>query len=77
MDLVFGFFKNACHMLWANGEINVNHKTTPPFNDWNIEKIAKQSFLTMIDCIDFKPCPCSLSLEYLLPYPYYMKTSMS
>jgi len=53
MDLVFGFFKNACHMLRANGEIHVNHKTTPPFDDWNIEKLAKQSFLTMIDCIDF------------------------
>lgn len=53
MDLVFGFFKNACHMLRANGEIHVNHKTTPPFNDWNIEKLAKQNFLTMIDCIDF------------------------
>jgi 25S rRNA (uracil2634-N3)-methyltransferase len=53
MDLVFGFFKNASHMLRANGEIHVNHKTTPPFNNWNLEKLAEQSFMTMIECVDF------------------------
>ncbi|XP_057433212.1 uncharacterized protein LOC130726023 [Lotus japonicus] len=53
-DLVFGFFKNASCMLRANGEIHVNHKTTTPFNNWNIEKLAMQSFLTLIECSDFK-----------------------
>ncbi|CAL5202399.1 unnamed protein product [Lathyrus oleraceus] len=54
MDLVFGFFKNASHMLRINGEVHVNHKTTPPFDTWNIEKLAEQSFLMMIECADFK-----------------------
>ncbi|XP_058782175.1 uncharacterized protein LOC131656483 [Vicia villosa] len=54
MDLVFGFFKNATHMLRENGEVHVNHKTTPPFDTWKIEKLAEQSFLMMIECVDFK-----------------------
>ncbi|CAJ2640134.1 unnamed protein product [Trifolium pratense] len=53
MDLVFGFFKNASHMLRANGEIHVNHKTTPPFDKWNLEKLAEENFMTMIECVDF------------------------
>ncbi|CAI8596774.1 unnamed protein product [Vicia faba] len=54
VDLVFGFFKNASHMLRENGEVHVNHKTTPPFDTWNIEKLAEQNFLMMIECADFK-----------------------
>ncbi|XP_057432525.1 heavy metal-associated isoprenylated plant protein 41-like [Lotus japonicus] len=53
-ELVFGFFKNASCMLRANGEVHVNHKTTTPFNTWNIEKLAMQNFLTLIECSDFK-----------------------
>ncbi|RDX78044.1 Heavy metal-associated isoprenylated plant protein 41, partial [Mucuna pruriens] len=52
--LVLGFFKNASCMLRANGEIHVSHKTTAPFSNWNIEKLATQCFLTLIDCADFK-----------------------
>ncbi|KAI5408918.1 heavy metal-associated isoprenylated plant protein 41 [Lathyrus oleraceus] len=54
VDLVFGFFKNASYMFRINGEVHVNHKTTPPFDTWNIEKLAEQSFLMMIECADFK-----------------------
>ncbi|KAK7301869.1 hypothetical protein RJT34_12745 [Clitoria ternatea] len=53
-DLVLGFFKNASQMLRAGGEIHVSHKTTEPFRNWNIEELAKQSGLTLIDCADFK-----------------------
>ncbi|RZB51065.1 Heavy metal-associated isoprenylated plant protein 41 isoform B [Glycine soja] len=52
--LVLGFFKNASGMLRANGEIHVSHKTTAPFNNWNIEKLAAQCFLKLIECADFK-----------------------
>ncbi|KAK7301871.1 hypothetical protein RJT34_12747 [Clitoria ternatea] len=52
-DLVLGFFKNATHMLRANGEIHVSHKTTGPFRNWNIEKLATQNLLTLIECADF------------------------
>ncbi|AES70680.1 DUF2431 domain protein [Medicago truncatula] len=34
-DLVYGFFKNASHMLMTNDEIHVNHKTKPPFTNYN------------------------------------------
>lgn len=50
---MFCFFENASRMLRANGEVHVNHKTTPPFDNWNIEKLAMQNFLILIDCVDF------------------------
>ncbi|XP_027337460.1 uncharacterized protein LOC113851183 [Abrus precatorius] len=53
-DLVLGFFKNASCMLRADGEIHVSHKITAPFSNWNIVKLATQSFLTLIECADFK-----------------------
>ncbi|KAL1370001.1 hypothetical protein HN51_000331 [Arachis hypogaea] len=53
-DLVLGFFKNASCMLSANGEIHVNHKTSPPFSNWEIEKLGEQSLLTLIELADFR-----------------------
>lgn len=53
-DLVCGFFKNASSMIRSNGEIHVNHKTTRPYTKWNIEKLAEESFLKLIECNDFK-----------------------
>ncbi|KAL5077290.1 hypothetical protein RYX36_016274, partial [Vicia faba] len=52
--LVCGFFKNTSSMIWANGEIHVNHKTTPPYTNWNIEKLAEESFLKLMECSHFK-----------------------
>ncbi|CAJ1960222.1 unnamed protein product [Sphenostylis stenocarpa] len=51
--LLLGFFNNANHMLRANGEIHVSHKTTAPFSNWNLENLAAQCFLTLIECTDF------------------------
>ncbi|TYK23203.1 DUF2431 domain-containing protein [Cucumis melo var. makuwa] len=51
--LVHDFFKNASQMLRVNGEIHVNHKTKPPFSDWNIVQLAYQNSLTLIGCADF------------------------
>ncbi|XP_017409308.1 uncharacterized protein LOC108321911 [Vigna angularis] len=51
--LVHGFFNNASRMLRANGEIHISHKTTKPFNYWNIENLAAQCFLTLVECADF------------------------
>ncbi|KAL2332868.1 hypothetical protein Fmac_014081 [Flemingia macrophylla] len=53
-ELVLGFFKNASRMLRPNGQIHVSHKTTPPFDNWDIEKLATECFLTLIECADFK-----------------------
>jgi len=40
-------------MLRANGEIHISHKTTAPFSHWNIENLAEQCLLTLIECADF------------------------
>ncbi|KAF7141674.1 hypothetical protein RHSIM_Rhsim06G0233400 [Rhododendron simsii] len=53
-EIVHGFFRNARGMLRANGEIHVNHKTTTPFNLWNLEELASQNSLALIGCVDFK-----------------------
>jgi hypothetical protein len=53
-DLVNGFFRNARGMLRASGEIHVNHKTSRPFCQWNIEELASQNSLTLAECVDFK-----------------------
>ncbi|CAH2048993.1 unnamed protein product [Thlaspi arvense] len=52
-NLVNGFFNNASCMLRVNGEVHVNHKTKPPFSHWNIEEIAQQNSLVLIECVDF------------------------
>ncbi|KGN44113.1 hypothetical protein Csa_016117 [Cucumis sativus] len=51
--LVRHFVKNASRMLRVNGEIHVDHKTKPPFSDWNIVQLAYQNSLTLIGCADF------------------------
>ena len=53
-NLVYGFFKNASRMLRPNGEIHVSHKTKFPFNCWNIEQLASQSGLTLLECVEFR-----------------------
>ena len=45
---------NARSMLRSNGEIHVNHKTTPPFDDWRIKEIGIKSFLRPLECVEFK-----------------------
>lgn len=40
-------------MLRADGEIHVNHKTKPPFCHWNLEELALQNCLALIERIDF------------------------
>ncbi|GAA0147818.1 hypothetical protein Leryth_010155 [Lithospermum erythrorhizon] len=53
-DLVFGFFRNACRILRAGGEVHVNHKTTPPFCHWNLEELAFKNSLLLINLVDFR-----------------------
>ncbi|GMJ10512.1 hypothetical protein HRI_004720400 [Hibiscus trionum] len=52
-NLVHGFFRSASGMLRADGEIHVNHKTNTPFCLWNLEKLASESSLVLIRCVDF------------------------
>ncbi|KVI10447.1 protein of unknown function DUF2431 [Cynara cardunculus var. scolymus] len=48
------FLKNASRMLRPNGEVHVTHKTKYPFDCWNIEELASQSCLTLLECVEFK-----------------------
>lgn len=41
-------------MLRPNGEIHINHKTTAPFCNWNIEKLASWNSLELIGLVEFK-----------------------
>ncbi|WCJ32557.1 hypothetical protein M5689_013975 [Euphorbia peplus] len=52
--LVLDFFTNASQMLEANGEIHVTHKTSFPFNRWNIVELARRNSLRLIGCVAFK-----------------------
>ncbi|KAJ9562506.1 hypothetical protein OSB04_007666 [Centaurea solstitialis] len=53
-NLVCSFFKNASRMLRPDGEVHVSHKTKFPFNCWNIEQLASQSCLALLECVKFK-----------------------
>lgn len=52
--LLQGFFKNASGMLRPYGEVHVNHKTTAPFNHWNLEELASNHLLGLIECLKFE-----------------------
>jgi 25S rRNA (uracil2634-N3)-methyltransferase len=41
--LVRDFVANARHLLNPLGQIHLNHKTKPPFNQWNIEEVAVEA----------------------------------
>lgn len=53
-NLVQSFMWNARALLDPKGEIHVTHKTTYPYNYWNIEELATQCGLTLLECVDFK-----------------------
>ncbi|KAL5205615.1 hypothetical protein ABZP36_033824 [Zizania latifolia] len=53
-DLVRGFFRNARHLLRPSGEIHVNHKRGRPYDKWDIEHLAFESSLVMVDNINFR-----------------------
>ncbi|XP_058783956.1 heavy metal-associated isoprenylated plant protein 41-like [Vicia villosa] len=44
----------SSRMIRASGQIHVNHKTSHPYTKWNIEKLAEESFLKLMECSDFK-----------------------
>lgn len=41
-------------MLRPDGEIHVNHKTTAPFSNWNIEELASSNSLVLIERVEFE-----------------------
>ncbi|CAK7323948.1 unnamed protein product [Dovyalis caffra] len=52
--LVKGFLGSAHDMLEVNGEIHVTHKTTEPYSKWEIEKLAEDAGLCLVEKVRFK-----------------------
>ncbi|XP_048129394.1 uncharacterized protein At4g26485-like [Rhodamnia argentea] len=48
-DLVRGFLKNAKTMLTEDGEIHVTHKIAHPYSKWEIEKLAEEQGLFLVE----------------------------
>jgi 25S rRNA (uracil2634-N3)-methyltransferase len=46
---VKGFLRSANDMLSKNGEAHVTHKTAHPFDRWEIEKLAEDVGLCLIE----------------------------
>lgn len=40
-------------MLQVNGEVHVTHKTSHPYNEWEIVKLAKESGLYLVEEASF------------------------
>ncbi|KAJ1290118.1 hypothetical protein BS78_02G218200 [Paspalum vaginatum] len=52
--LVWGFFSNARHLVRRYGEIHVTHKSGLPYDRWNLEHLASEASLAMIDKVLFQ-----------------------
>ncbi|KAJ8532482.1 hypothetical protein K7X08_012405 [Anisodus acutangulus] len=53
-NLVESFFGSAKRMLRVDGQIHVTHKTTPPFDLWDLVGLGKENSLICIECAEFK-----------------------
>uniref|UniRef100_A0A803LL97 25S rRNA (uridine-N(3))-methyltransferase BMT5-like domain-containing protein n=2 Tax=Chenopodium quinoa TaxID=63459 RepID=A0A803LL97_CHEQI len=51
--LVYDFFSNARWLLRHNGQIHVTHKIKPPYSFWNLEELAHQNSLRLMECVPF------------------------
>ncbi|KAH1032422.1 hypothetical protein J1N35_044596 [Gossypium stocksii] len=51
--VVKGFLRNAVEMLTENGEVHITHKIAHPFNMWEIEKLANEVGLGLLDEVAF------------------------
>ena len=49
-----GFFGNAQELLQPDGEIHISDKAGYPYDAWNIEQLAWDSSLTLIDKVSFR-----------------------
>ena len=41
-------------MLEENGEVHVTHKTTDPYSRWEIEKLAEEAGLFLVEKVRFR-----------------------
>ncbi|KAF9615335.1 hypothetical protein IFM89_022986 [Coptis chinensis] len=52
-EVVRGFLQSARHMLTKNGEIHVTHKTSNPFSKWEVQKLAQEAGLCLVEEVLF------------------------
>ncbi|KAJ6800090.1 heavy metal-associated isoprenylated plant protein 41-like [Iris pallida] len=48
-ELVSDFLKNSIHMLRSHGEVHISHKIGYPYDQWNLEEIASNNSLVLIE----------------------------
>ncbi|XP_026389412.1 uncharacterized protein At4g26485-like [Papaver somniferum] len=53
-DLLSGFFKSSSKMLKEDGEVHVAHRDGHPYNRWEIEELANEAGLILIEKLDFR-----------------------
>lgn len=54
--MVRGFLKSAREMLTTDGEVHVTHKTAYPFSKWEIELLAMEAGLRLVEKAEFALC---------------------
>lgn len=47
--MVWAFLINATEMLMEEGEVHVTHKTTYPYSEWDIEQLAEEAGLGLLE----------------------------
>ncbi|KAM7504344.1 hypothetical protein LguiB_003248 [Lonicera macranthoides] len=52
-SVVRGFLKSAREMLTRDGEVHVTHKTAHPFSKWEIEVLATEAGLRLVEKAEF------------------------
>ncbi|KAI3870967.1 hypothetical protein MKX03_029373 [Papaver bracteatum] len=52
--LVQGFFWNASQMLRPSGKVHISHKTTTPYDKWDLKYLATKHNLALVGCVKFR-----------------------
>jgi len=52
--LVKDFFCSASLLLRPDGEVHVSHKTKNPYRKWNLEELASEFALFLVEQVDFR-----------------------
>jgi len=53
-ELVWGFFNNALHLLRPYCEIHISHKTGGAYDRWELEDLASEASLVLVDKVAFR-----------------------
>lgn len=51
---MWGFFRNARHIVRQLGEVHVTHKSGEPYGSWDLEHLASESSFAMVDKVPFQ-----------------------